>query len=79
MWGSENNLGESVLSFHSVDLGDLTQAVRLGSKSLNLSHCTSPTNDCESLVFPFNTHIYIHIIFDYISQTLINRIFLIIC
>lgn len=58
MWGSENNLWESVLSFHGVDLGELTQAVRLGSKALNLSHCASPINDSESLVFPFNTHIH---------------------
>ena len=42
-WGSEDNLQESILSFHFVVSGTRTQIIRFGSKHLYaLSHLTSP-------------------------------------
>lgn len=39
IWGSEDNLGESDLSFHHDDPGDPTQVVRVGGRCL---HWQSP-------------------------------------
>lgn len=42
MWKSEDNMDESVLSFHHVDPSDQTPVVRFSSKHLyQLSHLTS--------------------------------------
>lgn len=56
IWRSQNNLGESCLSFYHVDPGDGTQVIKLDSEHLcTLTHLTSPNflPDFFLLIMPF--------------------------